>query len=92
MKYTHDGRIGSDELTSPGYVRFRTDHYNLPDNWYRIPREAVEAVGTDIVDASASQAEIDLDKAAAALGRVKTERKAVSSRENGKRGGRPKKS
>jgi hypothetical protein len=32
-----------------------------------------------------------ISEAAAAMGRVKSERKAASSRENGKKGGRPKK-
>ena len=32
----------------------------------------------------------DISKAAAALGSIKTEKKAASSRENGKKGGRPK--
>lgn len=62
--------------------------------WYKITHEAVEAVGTGVVEASATQAEKELNKMAAVLGRkggaAKTERKAVSSRENGKKGGRPK--
>lgn len=33
----------------------------------------------------------EVSKAAAALGRVKSDRKATASRENGKNGGRPKK-
>ena len=32
----------------------------------------------------------DIKKAAAMLGRIKTDKKAASSRENGKKGGRPK--
>lgn len=29
---THNGNIGTDELTSPGYVWLSCDHYGLPDN------------------------------------------------------------
>ncbi|MFA5379260.1 MAG: hypothetical protein WC455_26125 [Dehalococcoidia bacterium] len=31
-KMTHDGRIMTSELTSPGYVWYRCDAYGLPDN------------------------------------------------------------
>lgn len=64
--------------------------------WYEITHEAVKAVGDKIVEQSANEAEIELDKAASALGRkggaVKSDKKTASSRENGKLGGRPKKS
>jgi hypothetical protein len=62
--------------------------------WFAITREACDAVGDKIVEQSANEAEIELDKAAAALGRkgglAKSERKAKSSAENGLKGGRPK--
>lgn len=61
--------------------------------WYAITQEAADAVGDKIVEQSANEAEIELNKAAAALGRkgglAKSDRKAKSSAENGKRGGRP---
>jgi hypothetical protein len=31
-KMTHDGRIGTDEIMSPGYVWYRCNAYTLPDN------------------------------------------------------------
>jgi hypothetical protein len=60
--------------------------------WYKITHEAVAAVGPGVVESSAVQAEVELDAMAAAMGRkgglAKSDRKAAS-RENGKRGGRP---
>lgn len=71
----------------------RLDAAKNMGDWYRITHEAVAAVGTGVIEASAMQAENELDKMAAALGRkggsVKSEAKSASSRENGKRGGRP---
>lgn len=65
---------------------------NLGD-WYAITKEAADAVGPRIIEASAKDAEIELDKAAAALGRkggmARTEAKKSASRMNGRLGGRP---
>ncbi len=58
--------------------------------WYKITHEAAAAVGPGIVERSADEAVIELNKAAAALGRSKSPRKAAASRSNGKKGGRPK--
>lgn len=62
--------------------------------WYKITHEAVAAVGPKIVEASARDAEADLNQMAAALGRkggsVSSEAKTKASRENAKKGGWPK--
>ncbi len=67
---------------------------NLGD-WYKITHEAAAAVGPGVVEQSATEAEIELDKAAAALGRkgglAISPRKIAASRENGRKGGRPRK-
>lgn len=64
-------------------------------DWYRITQEAVAAVGPRVVESSANAAEMELNKMASALGRkggqAKSERKTAAVRENGKKGGRPKK-
>ena len=63
--------------------------------WYRITQEAATAVGPDAVEASAKVAEMELNEMAGAIGRkggsVKSVRKTAAARENGKKGGRPKK-
>ena len=73
----------------------RLDNAKNMGDWYTVVQEAREAVGADVVEASANQAEKELNAAAAALGRkggqAKTAAKAAASRENGKKGGRPKK-
>jgi len=62
--------------------------------WYQITREAAEAVGVDIIEQSAVEAEAELSAAAAALGRkggsVRSEAKTKAVRENAKLGGWPK--
>jgi len=63
--------------------------------WYRMTITASDAVGCNVVKQSANEAESELTAMAATLGRkggsVKSERKAAASRENGKKGGRPRK-
>lgn len=63
--------------------------------WYAITQEAADAVGDGVIAASAVAAERELSQVAATLGRkggsVKSAAKAAAVRENGKKGGRPKK-
>ena len=78
----------------------RLDDSKTLGEWFRLTQEAAAAVGKRIVSASAKVAEIELNKlaagapplspmAAAMLGSIRSDRKSASSRENGKKGGRP---
>jgi len=71
----------------------KLDAANNMGVWYRITREAAEAVGPGIVKSAAKQAEVELNAMAAVLGRkggmAKSEAKVAASRANGKLGGRP---
>jgi len=73
----------------------RLDRADTLGDWYKITHEAAASVGPKVVEQSANQAEIELDQAAAALGRKggssKSAAKQAAVRENGKKGGRPKK-
>jgi len=73
----------------------RLDKAETLGDWYKITHEAVAAVGPQVVEQSADQAEVELNQAAAALGRKggssKSAAKLAAVRENGKKGGRPKK-
>lgn len=65
---------------------------NMGD-WYRITQEAAASVSQSVIDSSAKQAEVELNAAAAALGRKggmsKSKAKISASRANGALGGRP---
>jgi len=65
---------------------------NMGD-WYRITQEAAASVPQSVIESSAKQAEVELNTAAAALGRKggmsKSKSKITASRANGALGGRP---
>jgi len=58
---------------------------------YAVAPEGTYEIGDEIDGIGAVQYIVDPDKPAAAMGRIKSPKKAASSRENGKLGGRPKK-
>ena len=57
----------------------------------KLSAEEKHAVAAAACGAVSELASINISAAAAAMGRVKSERKSAASRENGKKGGRPKK-
>jgi len=66
--------------------------------WYKITQEAAASVGSSVIEKSAIQAEKDLEKitrAASAMGKkggsVRSPQKTAAVRENGRKGGRPRK-
>jgi hypothetical protein len=77
---------------NPGHFAHRAVGWdNLPKTF---TAEICRAAGdlTEHVDRVEFQITNEVSAAAAAMGRVKSKRKTASSRENGKKGGRPKKS
>ena len=61
--------------------------------WFKVTQEAAAAVGSEIIERSAMEAEAELSKIAATLGRKggksKSAAKSEAARANGRKGGRP---
>ncbi len=81
-----------------GGISINGDEYLLKANGELLEFVTVEEAQAYLVASGARQEDMELynfhgvkNKSAQALGRIKTEKKAQSSRENGKKGGRPKK-
>jgi len=79
----------------PAEIVERLERGDNLGEWYKLTKEAAEAIGVEAVEQSANEAEAELSAIAATLGRKgghsTSDKKAAASRENGKKGGRPKK-
>jgi len=71
-----------------GSIKRGDDHGG--DEWKNIARMLKQKYGENLTGDQVRHEMAPLKTAAAALGRIKSERKAASSRDNGRLGGRPK--
>jgi len=77
--------------TKEGALAEWADLYRKDSRYFSVGAGSEGISGHILSDLREQKERVAAHNAAAALGRIKSERKAASSRENGKKGGRPKK-
>lgn len=90
-----EGKKGEAEKNLTKEIISRLENAESMGVWYKLVQEARDSVGVEIVEQPGKEADAQLSAYLSRIGKkggsVKSDKKAAASRENGKKGGRPRK-